>query len=263
MFQFLFLLSALAAAAFAEDSTHVLLKPDTAVPVVRIGRAEFVRAEIYLDKTADPKILVPFGFREVRFVASATHYNRYQTLLPHNVEPDSLPRAVQAIYYDYTPVPGSNMAVTTPDCGYEVVGDRIVFLGPDGNPYHKFGQTFPDKSDTIVLGLPYIKGLIYLISLDDTAKIRSLGFTPFVVPWWERVSQPDQDPTLREYVAHYDRYLHESTSKELKIFETCYPLDLNTDDLPQSVIELISNRVADEASDRFEKTKTSPQNSQH
>jgi hypothetical protein len=225
-------------AAQAENSSRMLLKPPKNIPTIHFNHTEFIQGEIYLSKTTNPDSLKHLGFRDLRFVAAASNYNRYSAYWPISMCLDSLPPAITGISYPIHPDPQKRSLLKgTFGLKISVTDSSITLRNIDGTPYKRFGYAMPVKSDTMILGLPYSQGMIYLTSLEDTTRLHLLGFTSLYL-------------TLQGRYLHYDRAgnINSSLPDNLKwldnpiyIYSTCWPMALNLEALPQSVITLINN----------------------
>jgi hypothetical protein len=241
--------------AQAQDSTRVLLRPPEKIPTSLINGKKYVKGEVYLSKTADPEILKPLGFRDVSFFVSASRYHRYKAKWPLNLNLDSLPPEIVGVTYegqntDFSSTPiiwsgndGPKIEVTC--------SGQIVVKNHDGGPFNRFGQAIPAYPDTTVAGEPYVKGTVFLSDEKDLDALRKLGFTNFREPWYSKFD----DVSLEKYIAHWKSNRRRTEFQKSLQYETSWPLNLDLNKLPDSVITLISDQISRTASEDPKKAK--------
>jgi hypothetical protein len=250
-----FLLFVLLPVAQAQDSTRSLLKPPEHVPTLRIGGIEYVKGEVYLSKTADPEILKQLGFRDVKFFVSASRYHRYTAMWPLKLNLDSLPREIMGFTYsdeDLSP-PQQTTVLYGPD-GPRIEtssSGSVTVRDQNGSPQQRFAQAIACYPDTFIHDTPFVKGRVYLYNTQDLEKLQKLGFPGFRGTWNARLKETSLDKYL-----HYwkNENPNDITDKVLE-YETCWPIDLDFNKLPKSVVTLISDQLSQEAIQNQRKTK--------
>jgi hypothetical protein len=202
---------------------------------LRNGR-DYVRGEVYLSKTVESDFLIPLGFEEINFHASAVRYNSYEAVWPLELNLDSLPPEITGINYNQEFSAGSNTIVMSGSNDVKMVvrGGLLTMETKDGRPVSKFPDAFPSQPDTILFGEEYAEGRVYLTFIPDTARLSLLGFLYYRIPRASEVYD------MRYFLRHYETHKSDpNLNTKVTEFITAWPMDLNLEKLPKSVAGLI------------------------
>jgi hypothetical protein len=167
------------------------------------------------------------------------HYAKYRAKWPADLVLDSLPPAVTGVEYDHavSTNPGYYVSIT----GGGKMSKIAMTAGGDlyFEEYDRCAQAIPPKADTVILGMPYAKGSIFLSSFEDTASIRRAGFSRLIR------CKPQFDPSIEDVIRN-PQLLKATKMKGPLVMEflTCWPISLNTRSLPPSVLAVISDQLA-------------------
>ncbi|MBI5059345.1 hypothetical protein HZB60_06140 [candidate division KSB1 bacterium] len=219
-------------------SERAMLPVPHGYPTESVDGKAYYRGKLYVARgfSAD-SLLTPLGVRELTLDQSTSQWGKYAARWPVALQPDSFPPQVVGIDYDqeFDPPIHKRYVVAGGKFHPAIISDGSGFTRVEG--YHRFMQVFPPEADTVCVSAPYVKGTIFLYEDCDTEPLRALGFARL-----QRQHPRGPDPTLEDLIDNPEWVkLVTDIEEGLAVFRTAWPIDLETANLSDCVVNLISD----------------------